>query len=69
MQSLTQVNHIAMQCANSYPCTARHLHTLRRSLAVLCCDVLQYESREYTSPHLVPEGIIEEEFCFSFESL
>lgn len=31
--------------------------------------VLQRESREFSSPHTVPEGTNEGEFCFSFESL
>ena len=65
----TNTHTQSLKYTNSYTYTARHLYTLRCILAVLNCNVLQYESREHTSPHLVPEGTIEEEFCFSFESL
>lgn len=58
-----------------------HCHAVHKFISVHCqacaqtlkcslsSDVLQYESRESASPHIVPIGTTEEEFCFSFESL
>lgn len=70
--SLSYTQMKAHRCAVhtflSMHCKAR-AQTLRCSLALLSSDVLQEESRESVSPHIVPTGTAEAEFCFSSESL